>query len=419
MEKTTSKPMTIGKPLPKCPVHAEPLEVYCQNCDKFICLDCMISHSEQKHILMSLSVYAKLLLSLQIKETMTQLKEKEIVSSRETTSEVLKNIGQIALLLDKLVIFFEDTLKKAKKHQSLISLGSSGGVKSFQDQLEILHTAVGLNVEKKYVEGIHANILRYKAIKDAMIMLTQDKEIKLAIAKQEAAGNDVIKSAESLMGAITDLIEKLHFYFSNDPNAINIDGEDWSILLKCADTDLCYESEYWENEELLNAEEGNVHQFTGKSAKFPAYIRENVSELLILAKGGLKVRLKLPERKPLIEFMKDKNPTYLEVLSGAPDPVELACGHKGLQFYGPIWRINSIATRLRMRLGGHFHQQWGQYGSDAKGSPCSAEVAGFGITDMEWTPNVTGKKSFGVRLGHDQAGFGQGQLTSEAIIYGK
>lgn len=37
---------------------------------------------------------------------------------------------------------------------------------------------------------------------------------------------------------------------------------------------------------------------------------------------------------------------------------------------------------------------------------CSAEVAGFGLSDKSWSPYVYADRSFGIRSAHDNTGSG-------------
>ncbi len=206
---------------------------------------------------------------------------------------------------------------------------------------------------------------------------------------------------------------------------LNIDNESWTPLLKAADTDLLFSNPLWTNEMVqMDTDSKDIHQLTGKSAKYSMFCLMPVGELLIVCKDGgeRKVRLRLPEKKPLLKFFTDPNPTPLVYVSGAKDPAELACGHKGLEFYDPVWRINSFSKegyKFKCRLGGYFHQASGQNGADSKGYACSAEMAGFGLEDNQWAPFTKGKKSFGIRCLSDKDGFGNGQCQAQAMIYGR
>jgi len=200
-----------------------------------------------------------------------------------------------------------------------------------------------------------------------------------------------------------------------------IDNEQWTVLLKASGTDLHFSNPLWTNEELLNPEPKDLQKFTGQSSKFISFCKKPVQELLIISKQGHKTRLKLPYKKPLLEFFKDPTPTKLEYISGEADPFALVCNQKNCEFYDPVWRINSYETgyKFKCRLGGYFHKKWAIYGTDMKGCYCSAEMAGFGLEDLEWEPFEYNKKSFGIRAAHDNNDFENAQLISEAIIYGK
>ncbi len=95
----------------------------------------------------------------------------------------------------------------------------------------------------------------------------------------------------------------------------------------------------------------------------------------------------------------------LTYVSGAKDPGKLILNVDGIPFINNIWRINSKSNscNFSIRLGGMFNVEWGQegYGNDAKGNKCSAESAGFGISDNAWG-NV--KRSFGLRSAHNYNG---------------
>jgi len=202
---------------------------------------------------------------------------------------------------------------------------------------------------------------------------------------------------------------------------VTIDNESWTILLKAFGQDLYFSNPLWTNEELLNPEPKDLQNFTGNSAKFISFCKKPVQELLIISKNGYKTRLKLPERKPLLEFFKSDKSIRLSYISGEADPIALACGERGISFYDPKWRINSFSTsnNFKCRLGGFYYKIWGQYGNDSNGYACSAEMAGFGLEDNAWSPFVYNKRSFGIRAAHDSVNYSQGQLSSEAIIYGK
>jgi len=203
---------------------------------------------------------------------------------------------------------------------------------------------------------------------------------------------------------------------------VEIDGEKWTTLLKAAGTDLIFSSSLWTNEKLLNAEAKDLQTFTGSSSKFIGFCKKPIQELLIISKNGFKTRLMLPENKPLLEFFKDDKPTILKYVSGEADPVALACGQKSLFFEEPIWRINSVREKydFKCRFGGYYHNISHKcHAIDKNDSRISAEMAGFGIEDNAWFPLTYNKKSFGIRAAGDQTGFGQAQLISEAIIYGK
>eukprot|EP01022_Parablepharisma_sp_SALTPOND_P017146 TRINITY_DN26753_c0_g2_i1.p1 TRINITY_DN26753_c0_g2~~TRINITY_DN26753_c0_g2_i1.p1 ORF type:complete len:276 (-),score=12.88 TRINITY_DN26753_c0_g2_i1:358-1185(-) len=164
------------------------------------------------------------------------------------------------------------------------------------------------------------------------------------------------------------------------------------------------------------------------SAIYKSFYLNPVEMLLIVTKDGRCTLLKLPARKPLVEFYKSSKPVYLEYLDGAKDPLELATGIKDVEFIEPVWRINTFGDtrKFRCRLGGYFRKIYNtsSYGVDANGKIVSAEMAGFGVEDKHWAKYTKGMKSFGVRqaydhsnsFGNDSLGNAIGQLASAAII---
>ncbi len=198
-----------------------------------------------------------------------------------------------------------------------------------------------------------------------------------------------------------------------------LDHDSWTLLMKAAGTDLCFSSPYWISSLLLLDDPSG---FTGKSAKYATFCIMPVGELMIVCKSGERwTRLRLPQRRPLLEFFRDPCPTYLEHVSGAKDPVALLCGNTGMKFCEPVWRINGFSTTnsFRCRLGGYFCDAKGKCGEDGKGAACSKEMAGFGIEDNRWGKFEGAKKSVGVRCAGDAKGFGDGQCLAEAVIYGR
>ena len=95
-----------------------------------------------------------------------------------------------------------------------------------------------------------------------------------------------------------------------------------------------------------------------------------------------------------------ENLTYV---SGAKDPGKLILNIDNIPFYPQEWRINSKSTthNFGVRLGGQFHIFRGEYRVDGKGNKCSAEAAGFGISNKIWSPYVHAERSFGIRSAHD------------------
>lgn len=71
------------------------------------------------------------------------------------------------------------------------------------------------------------------------------------------------------------------------------------------------------------------------------------------------------------------------------------------------------------RLGGWFTHQWGAtYPKDSVG-PCSAEVAGMGLTDSIYSPFCL-SRSAGIRQAHGSTSFENvGQLNTNALLLGK
>ena len=202
----------------------------------------------------------------------------------------------------------------------------------------------------------------------------------------------------------------------------------WNMLMKLTGKDLDYNSKYWTTEALLNqiscSEESIEH-----SAKFLTYNVLPLEMIMIVDESGRKTVLKLPEKKPLLEYFKSEKPIGLEFLDGEPDPIALITNTKGnnvkdgiFKFHDPVWRINSFSKDypdFKIRLGGFFLDKKGEKGKDTDGNKCTAEAAGLGISDKQWAPHKLGKKSYGVRVGNDHQCEGGGQVIGKCIIYGK
>ena len=108
--------------------------------------------------------------------------------------------------------------------------------------------------------------------------------------------------------------------------------------------------------------------------------------MLLDAESGRRTVLKLPRNdKPLLWYFQQGSASYLEYISGPKDFYELIHGLTGAnaKVMGQAWRINGFnhSNKYRLRIGGFFKHTWGDYGADTNGQICTAEGAGFGVTD--------------------------------------
>ncbi len=325
---------------------------------------------------------------------------------------------------------------KAKEIDSLQQ--ALAGLKQSREQI--------VNVQLKFLREELARTLQEYGAARAQI----DQRAKQTAAKEAeylAQIGTLTKSANEIRAEVEEMFKlflpdakdisnktarSLAFALAKCPETLgrNIDSEPWVLLLKAADTDLAFSSPLWNNEALQpDADVKDTHELVGRSAKYSTFCTLPVSELLVVFRDGSnerKTQLRLPQRKPLREVFADPNPSRLEYLSGAKDPIELICGSQegGFSFYEPVWRINSFSTakgsKFKCRLGGYFHSEAEQpCGTDKGNCPCGARMAGFGLEDKQWQPLTQGKKSFGVRCSADRTDFGKGQLQAQAMIYGR
>ncbi len=127
---------------------------------------------------------------------------------------------------------------------------------------------------------------------------------------------------------------------------------------------------------------------------------------MIIAECGEKTVLSLPTEKPLMDYFTSNTCENLTYVSGAVDPAKLILNVDGINFFPQIWRINSKHTsyNFKVKLGGYFASIWQSCDADTKGNKCSYEMAGFGLSDLQWGPSVYAIKSFGIRSTSDYAG---------------
>lgn len=208
-----------------------------------------------------------------------------------------------------------------------------------------------------------------------------------------------------------------------------VEGKNFHLLMKCAKAELCFSSEHWTEESVLNPVTENNQNFNGQPAKFESFNLKPISQLLLITAQGRYVILELPKNDlPLLQYFKDGEAKELKLLSGAEHPLLLIFDQpaESTLRYVPIqWRLNSAShsksdRKLATRIGGWFWKAWSHneiYGHDGIGQ-CSGEVAGVGITDTLYPPLTLGNKSFGVRQGHDTNSIQHGQFAGEIHIYG-
>ena len=108
---------------------------------------------------------------------------------------------------------------------------------------------------------------------------------------------------------------------------------------------------------------------------------------------------------PLSYYLNLPGVTNLECVSGSASPCHLIADVSGIPFYLPVLRINSFHyDDFKVRIGGHFHHMWNDYGTDSLGNTCSSEIGGLGITADKWAPNNYAYKSAGIRISTDNFG---------------
>lgn len=210
----------------------------------------------------------------------------------------------------------------------------------------------------------------------------------------------------------------------------NMHGGGWQLLLKAGTgIELGGLSDHWIKASTLHADKAVDLDFLSDpttSCKTDHFNSLAVEELLLLRDSEnnanlnnkhqpLFVHLRLPERKPLLQFFQASNAVRLTLVDGTADPLALA-GQPHQKFYSPEWRLNSKSSgnAAYCRIGGWFAKQWASYGEDECGA-CSAEWAGIGLHDAQWGNFLQGSKGFGIRIAHDQPG----NMAASCLVFGR
>ncbi|EFC36399.1 predicted protein [Naegleria gruberi] len=234
----------------------------------------------------------------------------------------------------------------------------------------------------------------------------EDQECKITFFKQN----------ESIQNAMEYVVRNLTKPYLNS---------DWILIMKCAGTDMGYDSIHWTTGSTLNSDKRN-DLFEGLSAKYPEFNLMQVNELLLVTPNG-QAHLVLKEAKTMLERFQS-NKTEIAHLRKGQDPLSLASGFEMANFMvpkSPYWKINAYSNKypetFKARIGGFFSYQWNSsdYGVDTLNFPGSAEIAGIGITDKVFNPFCPAR-SFGVRQAHDSDSLPSGGQTSgEVHIYAR
>lgn len=194
----------------------------------------------------------------------------------------------------------------------------------------------------------------------------------------------------------------------------------WTLLMTAAAQTFPFESTHWTTPTTLN-DSAPTTALTS-SAKYAAFNQVPVQELRFQAAGGRQTAVSLPRRDTLLSFTSATNTTTtLTVTSGSAEPSILVNGIDR-SACGTPWRINTFnpSRNAKIRIGGWYSLQWDcSYGADNGGNATGAHLAGFGITDTEWSPYTYGRKSFGIRDAHDHNYSNPGQVESQAHIWGR
>ncbi|TNV80400.1 hypothetical protein FGO68_gene1224 [Halteria grandinella] len=248
------------------------------------------------------------------------------------------------------------------------------------------------------------------------------EELRRMMENQKTQMKKEIFDKFNLMDARLSKIEQNAILFNK---TYNLGGHEWVLLFGVNSSDIHdYNSSFWTSDDIINP---TFHfQGIGTTFKQLEFSKKPVKHLYIQAQNGNYSELELPETMPLKNFFARAQVTNLVWKSGAKDPLELITGVKDSKVSKPEWRINSCSNLypFRLRFGGFQLNNWGDnYGVDALGQKCTAECAGFGITDQEYPPFVNANKSFGVRWAHDKPGTGaltdKAQMKMGAVVYGR
>jgi len=153
--------------------------------------------------------------------------------------------------------------------------------------------------------------------------------------------------------------------------------------MKCDGKELDFQNACWTDDKTFNEESNEDEK---GCAKYDSFNNLCLKRLLLLdVESGRHTILKFigDLYMPLQWYFQQDKPFYLEYVEGCKDPLELLNGHKGANMREPAWRINGYSTgnNFKIRLGGYFAYNWQNYGNDKNGKLCTAECAGFGITD--------------------------------------
>lgn len=230
-----------------------------------------------------------------------------------------------------------------------------------------------------------------------------------------------------LRGTETTLV-----FTNTQPSKFLFQGKPWTMLMKLAENDFPFDSIHWTRHTTFNEYSHNNYDFNNTSAKFEAYNSLIISELLILTPYNKYTILELPRQDwPLLRYMKTNTTYSLYVKSGCEHPLGLINSSK-IQSNSSIkklhnnWRINACRKdkfgSFGARIGGFFVFSFDEnHGYDDLTNKCSAETCGLGLIDLNYTPLIRAKKSFGIRQAHDREDLdnGMGQYQGEVILFAR